>query len=328
MSKWLPLVEYKRNDISECVIHGAVSWVSGKDIIYSYSDNIVCYARSLMKPIMLKVFAKDLETELNWQQKAISIASHNGTPEHLAVMKSILNKSELNLLKTPPALPLMQSDKLIKKPSKYYHSCSGEHAAILRACKLRGWSTDNYTDPDHPLNIAYFKLLKNYLGENWSPQVIAKDGCGLPTVAMSISELATIFSYLCKEKNDDWIWQAMVKNPQLIGGLNRLDTNILEACNGQVIAKEGADGLLALSILHPDYPEGLGILIKIAHGWDSQATWYVARNILGVLGFKLKSPKPLEKQRAFVSEEIIPADLRKNLKNIPEDYYDLCSDRW
>ena len=38
------------------------------------------------------------------------------------------------------------------------------------------------------------------------------------------------------------------------------------------LAKEGADGLLGLSVDHPDWPDGLGIVIKIAHGWNSQAT--------------------------------------------------------
>ena len=56
---------------------------------------------------------------------------------------------------------------------------------------------------------------------------------------------------------------------------------------GQVVAKEGADGLLGLGVIHPDYPNGLGIVIKIAHGWNAQATWYVARAVLGV-GIDLK----------------------------------------
>ena len=29
------------------------------------------------------------------------------------------------------------------------------------------------------------------------------------------------------------------------------------------------------------------MVVKIAHGWNPQATWYIARYILGVLGFVL-----------------------------------------
>ena len=47
---------------------------------------------------------------------------------------------------------------------------------------------------------------------------------------------------------------------------------------------------LGLGIIHPDYPNGLGVVIKIAHGWNAQATWYVARAVLGVLGINLRNP--------------------------------------
>ena len=72
----------------------------------------------------------------------------------------------------------------------------------------------------------------------------------------------------------------MVKKPDLVGGFNRLDSTIIKAGKGKVIAKEGADGLLGMAIIHPDYPKGLGVAVKIAHGWNSQATWYIAGRCL------------------------------------------------
>ena len=47
----------------------------------------------------------------------------------------------------------------------------------------------------------------------------------------------------------------MYRHPDLIGGFNRLDSTIIKACDGKVIAKEGADGLLGLSVAHEDYPD-------------------------------------------------------------------------
>lgn len=329
MDTWVPLVEYRRNGIAECTIHGSVSWVSGKNLIYSWGGNVVCYGRSMMKPIMIKVFAKELENELNWEQKSISISSHNGDTEHVRAMQSILTESEMSLMQTPHALPLMQFGKQRRRPRRYYHPCSGEHAAILRGCKLKGWSRVGYTLPQHKLHLEYLNLLKNYLGENWQPSVIAKDGCGLPTVSMSVTQLATMYASLVTEKDNDWIWEAMLKNPDLIGGFNRLDSTIIKSCNGKVIAKEGADGLLGLSIIHEDYPEGLGVVIKIAHGWDSQATWYVARYVLGVLGFEFRNPYPLERQKAFIVEDVIPPNLRDKIKDIqPYDDWDPDKDKW
>ena len=85
-----------------------------------------------------------------------------------------------------------------------------------------------------------------------------------------------------------------------------MDTTVIKSCGGRVVGKEGADGLLGLAIEHPDYPEGLGVVIKVAHGWNPQATWYVARSILGVLGLELRNPYPLKRQKAFVVPGMIP----------------------
>ena len=96
-----------------------------------------------------------------------------------------------------------------------------------------------------------------------------------------------------------------------------------------MIAKEGADGLLGLAIEHPKFKKGLGIVIKIAHGWNPQATWYVARGILGTLGFELRNPYPLQRQKAFLVPGIVPKSLVESLKGIKTwDDWDPDNDRW
>ena len=121
----------------------------------------------------------------------------------------------------------------------------------------------------------------------------------------------------------------MCKEPDLVGGYNRLDTTVIKSCEGKVIAKEGADGLLVLAIEHPDYKDGLGVVIKIAHGWNPQATWYVARGILGCLGFELRNPYPLQRQKAFLVPGIVPDHFLEKLKTINTwDDWDPDNDRW
>lgn len=326
---WVPLIDYRRNEIPECTIYGSISWMHGNKQIYSYGGNVVCYGRSMMKPIMMKVFQKELDPVLNIKQKAISLASHNGDTEHVEAVKSILSKDEINLMQVPHSLPLIQFGKQHRRPRRYYHCCSGEHAAILKGCKLKSWNRVGYTWPHHEFFQAYKKKIKEILGEDWEPAKIAKDGCGLPTMSMTVNELAKIFSYLAQSKEEDWIWDAMIKEPDLVGGFNRLDSTILKSCHGKVLAKEGADGLLGLSIIHPNYPEGLGIVLKIAHGWDSRAAWYIARWTLGVLGFTFRNPYPLDRQKAFIVEETIPPFLRDKAKAIePWDDWDPNRDRW
>ena len=192
-----------------------------------------------------------------------------------------------------------------------------------------GWPRAGYTLPQHPLFAAYLDVLRRWLGPDWAPLRVARDGCGLPTVSNTVGELAVLFSGLAATRNEDWIWDSMTAHPDLIGGFNRLDSTILKAGGGRVIAKEGADGLLGLAVIHEDYPEGLGIVIKIAHGWNPQATWYVARAVLGVLGVTFRNPYPLHRQKAFIVPGVVPKQYLDVLEDIPTwDEWDPDSDRW
>ena len=75
--------------------------------------------------------------------------------------------------------------------------------------------------------------------------------------------------------------------------------------------------------------QGLGVVIKIAHGWNSQATWYVARAVLGVLGVDLRNPYPLHRQKAFIVPGIVPPKYVESLSNIDTwDEWDPDKDRW
>ena len=328
-STWVPLVDYRRNNVSEVTIHGAISWIHGNKVIHAYGGNALCYGRSMMKPLQIRVFAKELDPILSWESKAVSVASHNAEPDHIEAVKAILTPAEMGLMQTPFALPMVQFGKQVRRPRRWYHPCSGKHAAILRGCQIRGWSRVGYTWPHHQVHAAYMEEVRKTLGATWSPQVTAKDGCGLPTMSMTVTELARLYASLSTRKDDNWIWEAMMAHPDLVGGFNRLDSTILKSCDGKVLAKEGADGLLGLAIAHPDYPNGLGIVIKIAHGWDTQATWYVARFALGVLGFDLRNPYKLERQKAFIRDEVIPENLRGKLADIvPWDPWDPDEDRW
>jgi L-asparaginase II len=326
---WEPLVDYRRNGVSETTIHGAVAWYSGDQPIHSFGGNVLCYGRSMMKPFYIRPFVQDLAPVLTWPQKAVSVASHNGTAEHVAAAQGILDESAWGLMQTPLDTPLVQFGRQVRRPRRWFNNSSGHHAAILRGCMLKGWSPVAYTLPSHPVFHAYIAEVRQALGADWTPKRVARDGDGLPTVAMTVSELARCYAWLAKHRDQDWIWESMIRHPDVVGGFNRLDTTVMKSCEGRVIAKEGADGLLGLAIEHPEYPEGLGVVIKIAHGWNPQATWYIARGILGVLGFTLRNPYPLYRQKAFLVPGVVPEFLLGRLEQIPTwDTWDADHDRW
>ena len=327
--EWEPLVDFRRLDVSENTIHGAISWVHGDEVIHSFGGNVLVYGRSMMKPLLMKIFTDVLDDELTDEQKAIACSSHNGDTEHVATAQSILTESEWGLMQCPLDVPLVQFGRQVRRPRRWFHTCSGEHAALLRALRLKGINRAGYTLPTSSWFQDFIDLLNSMLHPDWKPLRIAKDGCGLPTVSNTVDELATLFSALVRTKDDDWIWDAMCKHPDLIGGFNRLDSTIIKAGEGRVLAKEGADGLLGIAIEHDDWPKGLGIVIKVAHGWNSQATWYVARAVLGVLGIQLRNPYPLHRQKAFIVPGIVPEMYLKQLETVVTwDEWDPDQDRF
>ena len=176
---WEPLVDYRRNGVSETTIHGAVAWAHGDEVIHSFGGNVLCYGRSMMKPFMLKAFTDELE-DCSWEQKAIAVASHNGDTEHVAAAQSLLSEPEWPLMLTPLDVPLIQFGRQVRRPRRWFHTCSGEHAAILRGCRMKGWNRAGYTLPTHEVFDAYMEQLRTYLGPDWTPLRIAKDGAVCP----------------------------------------------------------------------------------------------------------------------------------------------------
>ena len=167
MPDWQPLVEYRRNGVAENTVHGAVSWVSGRELIWSFGGNVEVYGRSMVKPLMMKVFAREFASHLDWEQRAISLASHNGDTEHVRVVKSILGESEWGLMQAPHDVPLVQFGRQVRRPRRWYHCCSGEHAAILRGCRLKGWSRIGYVWPHHPFFQGFVAYMADTLGTDW-----------------------------------------------------------------------------------------------------------------------------------------------------------------
>ena len=74
-------------------------------------------------------------------------------------------------MQTPLDVPLVQFGRQVRRPRRWYHCCSGEHAAILRGCKLKGWSRVGYVWPHHP----FFQEYLGYIQQRPRPRMEAWD---------------------------------------------------------------------------------------------------------------------------------------------------------
>ncbi len=302
-----PLYALQRQGLTEVVVHGSIAIASGDHVSFLRGGDFLCYGRSLIKPFQMKVFAHDFTSASGYspEAQAISVASHNAETFHLEAAREFLSGPRRviseSMILTPACLPL--NPVVACHPHQklnWNHPCSGKHAAVLRGCELRGWPLENYLSQDHPYHQELMRALRDVLGANWKPVAMAVDGCGLPAPSMSVGELALLFSALGRDRKKDWIWDAMVRRPAWVGGTGRIDTAVMQESGGRVLAKEGADGLFALSFSDDMYPEGLAIVIKVAHGWNPLASRILAHHLLAPHGVNIPAPTAPDRQTIFI----------------------------
>ena len=82
------------------------------------------------------------------------------------------------------------------------------------------------------------------------------------------------------------IVKVMTGYPELIGGTHdRLDTEIMKAAPGRIVSKVGAEGVYTAGIVPcEEWPEGLGVALKIEDGDDQRARPTVVIEALRQLG--------------------------------------------
>ena len=191
-----------------------------------------------MKPIIMKLFIDELDDVLTDEQKAIACSSHNGDTEHVAAAQEYSRRIQMGF----DAMSRCATYSIRPRSSRPADGFTLVRVNTLQSfvrCESRGGNRAGYTLPNSPWFIEYQGKIREMIGDpDWEPIRIAKDGCGLPTVSNTVNELALLFSALVREKDDDdWIWDSMHRYPDLIGGFNRLDSTIIKAGEGRVLAK-------------------------------------------------------------------------------------------
>lgn len=247
------LLDYIRSGLSEQTHFGYIKLLDKNGIIAEIGDDSGCrfYQRSCAKPLQASLLIDNGIIDffkLNDKEIAISCASHTGDAEHRAILKDYLKKigcSENDLLcGTHQPLSKIEQKKLIlenKAPDVLHNNCSGKHTFMLSYCKKNELNISTYPNINHPLQKA-IKAQLQMLCETKAELPSTKDGCGVPIWATTLQELAKGYLNLFTSKKYTKILNAFKSNPYIIGGQERLDSEIIN-CNNDLIAKVGAGGL-------------------------------------------------------------------------------------
>jgi L-asparaginase len=281
-------VAVTRGDIVESrhLAHAVV--VRDGKVAESWGDpDLVAFVRSAAKPLQaLPLVPYDLPPE----ELAIACASHEARPEQLVAVRALLERAGAS------------KDQLecgAEHGSKLRHNCSGKHAGFLFLCRVRGWETEGYRLPTHPLQQGILGLVAERIGRPEETISTAIDGCGVPTFALTLTEMARLFADLAQGEPEDArsLVEAMTAHPELVGGPRAVDTLVMRALPGAV-AKRGAEGVLCVGL-----PDGAGMALKVEDGAYRAA--YAAAGT--VLGLPELAERPLRSSRGEVVGSISAA---------------------
>ncbi len=269
---FVPVAITTRSGMDESVHFGAVVGLGPSgEIEFAVGDpNAIIYPRSANKPMQAVAMVRaglSLPPEL----LALTCASHDGTPMHIAGVQRILGAAGLGpeALGNTAGLPLdpAAAEAVIRaggERSPLLMTCSGKHSSMLLTCVHNGWAHDSsYLDVDHPLQVALTNGIDELCDEPHAH--IGVDGCGAPAHAMSLAGLARAYRTIAiggAGVAGDEVYRAMTSHPEMVGGDTCQATPIMQHIPG-LIAKDGADGVFGAAL-----PDGRAVALKISDGAD------------------------------------------------------------
>ncbi len=311
------LVSQVRGGIVESRHRGSIVQVDVDGVVTrSLGDpNLMVNLRSAVKPFGLVALVEAggiEEFSLSTDELALMAGSHSGEDLHVRTLLAVLRRSSISqsLLgcgASGAPLDLITAARLARdgeKPGPIRHMCSGQHTSILLLCRLKGWPGEEYWLPDHPVQRLYAETIARAFSTSAALLVTSIDACGVPTYAFPLKEVARAFALLADPASVrpadsraslreplTRIRDAMMAHPEMVAGSRgRLDTAVMKARPGKLVAKGGAEGLRGFALLpganQHERPSGLALKIEDGGGFDraSSAASIEALRQVGALG--------------------------------------------
>ncbi len=254
----------------------AVVATAGGEVVAAWGDPAaVIYPRSSCKMLQaLPLLESGAAAGLSPERLALACASHQGAEIHVGRVARWL--ADLGLgeadLRCGPQVPDDAPERhrlrdAGEAPCQLHNNCSGKHAGFLMLGRHLRAGPD-YVEIDHPVQRAVRAAFEDMTGETSPGWGI--DGCSAPNFACTVAGLAGAMARMAdpaglgrtRAEAARALVDAMRAHPLLVAGAGRACTELMEAMQGQVAIKTGAEGVF-VAILPG---RGLGVALKIEDG--------------------------------------------------------------
>jgi L-asparaginase II len=277
-----PFVEVTRGDLVESIHHIAACVMDSRRNVAFALGNIDApvYLRSTAKPfIAAAAIAAGVRERFGLDQREIAVmaASHSGQPFHVEAVQSILRKiglteSALQCGAHAPYNPQAARDLELAHitPSAVHNNCSGKHSGILALCLAIGSDPATYMETSNPAQQRILELCARMSGQRVEDFALGVDGCGIPVYATPLRNAALSFMRLATLDGIDdrdaqalrVVRDAMVAYPEYVSGTGEFDARLMQAGEGSVACKAGAEGVHGAAICDA----GSGVVVKVIDG--------------------------------------------------------------
>ena len=291
-----------RGETVESIHRGHLIAIDGKGekVLTLGLPDTVTFFRSACKPFQALPFittgACD-EFGYSEEEIALACASHSGEARHVRIAKLMLERADLTEahLRCGTHLPFNEKEaermqRSGEYPTQLHNNCSGKHAAMLATAKHIGADLASYDAIENPVQQAILETIALFSEVPVKKIKIGVDGCAAPNFALPLSAMARSFINLISPPEtfsgtvraaSERLVSAIKSFPELIGGVERLDTMLMQAAPGRLISKVGADGVWLCAVFPCErWPSGLGIGLKVEDGDDRRARPVVAVELL------------------------------------------------
>jgi len=227
--------------------------------------------RSALKPVqaipLVGAGAADATSD---ERLAIACASHGGEPRHVDVVDAWLGDigfgpDELECGAHPPSHG-PSADALVaagEAMTARHNTCSGKHVGFLSLCRHLDIEPAGYISPAHVLHDEHLTpTVEECCGLSLAGSVPGIDGCGIPVWSMPLDRLAAGWATLATIPAGRRILAAMTREPFMVAGTDRACTRMIEAGEGRLVVKTGAEGVYCGIALD----SGAAIALKVRDG--------------------------------------------------------------
>ncbi|SAL09383.1 asparaginase [Caballeronia humi] len=274
--------------------HVAVVDGAGR-LLHSFGDPYrVTLARSAAKPAQaLAVLETGALERFGFDDAdlALMCASHSSEARHIERTRAMLAKARVTETDMrcgghPPISDAVWKDWIRRDftPTPACSNCSGKHAGMLAGAQAIGAALADYHLPEHPLQMRVKHTMAQVLDLADDEVQWAIDGCNLPTPAFPLDRLARLYMKLAAaEANTPLarIYRAMTTYPELVAGEGRFCTQLMQAFDGALVGKLGADASYAIGVRRPE--GALGIAVKVEDG-NVTVLYAIVAEVLEQLG--------------------------------------------